>query len=333
MSAQNKEIDPPLLPVVSPEALKALVDRNFPEGTAAKSTYSNNEAYSGVRFWEEDGTGKKVNLILQAAQEAGWPADYVLQLQYLNFQGSDFSGLTFPEGVGIDFRCSDFTKANMQGAQFLSKADPERTFVFVAANFSDADLREAGFVRANMLNANFNKARCEQTDFSEACLGRADFKEADVRHARFEKSELGLANFEGARVDRASFKGATYEKLYRGANGEYFWMDDTDGRHVANFSNVVGELNLDGSEVRPEEVALSDDIPTLNALLVDREGRVSQVPFQVLEKPYIDAQFEVTYEDGPSSPASPPQLQSGTPQPATPPDKGRGEKGGTGHGQ
>ena len=113
-------------------------------------------------------------------------------------------------------RCggADFTGATLFQAN-LRRADLGA--IFIEANFSRADLREAKLQIADMRGANLQGANLisavlHGADLSKADLSKADLIEADFKRAILKGADVGEANLEGANLAAADLTGTNFCK-------------------------------------------------------------------------------------------------------------------------
>lgn len=108
---------------------------------------------------------------------------------------------------------SDFTKANLTGADF-SYTDLRHS-IFAGANMTKAKLIRTLLNNASADNANFDRvegyravfqdARANGTSFKSGELQRANFAGAQLRGADFEKADLSRVIFDKANITGANF--------------------------------------------------------------------------------------------------------------------------------
>lgn len=120
-----------------------------------------------------------------------------------NLRGVSWQGRIFN---CADFKGSDFTKAQLQQAQFC-KAN------FSNSQLAQARLNEAHFIkswfkRADLQRAQLNGANLQEAQMKQACLAWAQLESTDCRKASLIATNLEHANLKGANFAQAILSGA-----------------------------------------------------------------------------------------------------------------------------
>ncbi|MCP4744894.1 MAG: hypothetical protein GY874_01960 [Desulfobacteraceae bacterium] len=119
--------------------------------------------------------------------------------------------------IEILLGCSDFERANLQGANLqgvwlleanLQEANLQGAWL-LEANLQDANLQGANLQEAWLLEANLQGANLKMGKLQEAFLGGVDLEGADLQGAKLQKAEFLNANLQGAQLNFAQVDGMT----------------------------------------------------------------------------------------------------------------------------
>lgn len=169
----------------------------------------------------------------------------------------DLSGANL---FGVKLKCSDFTKAILDNAQFgasdLSDSNLSGASL-LSSNLSNAELSNADLSNALLTSANMSAATLKRVNLSEAQLHGADLSGANLEGANlcnavFQGANLSGANFEGvdlsgANLYHADLTGASLKNA--NLRGAYLSEADLSGAELINVRNL-GQPELNGAFIK-----------------------------------------------------------------------------------